>query len=285
MLRRHPIALYLAITFAVTWGVWLSLLAAGRVVTVGFAPLYLVGLFGPLIGAVVTTAIVGRRRGMRSLVRRLTRVRVGMRWWLIALGVPLGIAVVLYAGGLLAATFGFGHAKGNFGAFTGFPLTTPLALWAMLVVAGIGEEAGWRGYLLPHLQRRYSPLVASIAVAACWAVWHVPAFYLVATYRAMPVAMIPLFFAGLACGSVFLTWLYNRGRSSIPLVAVWHGTYNLMTGSTGAAGALAALETTAVMVIAIVLVARELVAWRRERHGDPADHVLAPHRADYLHAR
>ncbi|HET9992744.1 MAG TPA: hypothetical protein VFQ65_29620, partial [Kofleriaceae bacterium] len=85
MLRRHPIALYLGITFAVTWGVWLPLLATGRVVTVGFEPLYLAGLFGPLIGAVVTTAIVGRRRGMRSLVRRLTRVRVGMRWWLIAL--------------------------------------------------------------------------------------------------------------------------------------------------------------------------------------------------------
>ncbi|HET9992942.1 MAG TPA: hypothetical protein VFQ65_30610, partial [Kofleriaceae bacterium] len=72
---------------------------------------------------------------------------------------------------------------------------------------------------------------------------------------------------------------------SILLVAAWHGTYNLMSGTAGAAGALAALETTAVMVIAIVLVARELGAWRRERHGDTADHVLSPHPGDYGHAR
>jgi membrane protease YdiL (CAAX protease family) len=276
-IRQHPIALFLVLAFALTWGAWLPLLASGRVVGVGFAPWFLVGLFGPAVAAVIATAIVGRRRGLRSLVRRVTRVRVGARGWLVALGMPLGIALVVYAGGLFAATFGSGHVKGDFGGFTGFPPTKPLVLWAMLVLAGFGEEIGWRGYVLSHLQRRHSPLVASIGVATCWAVWHVPAFYFVATYRAMPVAMIPMFFASLACGSVFLTWLYNRGQNSILLVAVWHGTYNLLTGTAGAAGALAAFETTAVILAAVVLVGRELLAKYRERHDDTADHVHQAH--------
>lgn len=274
-IRQHPILLYLVLAYAVTWGAWLPLLATGRIVGVGFEPLFVLGLFGPAIAAVIAAAIVGRQRALRSFVRRATRVRVAPRWWWIALGFPLGIAAALYLAGLLAATFGFGHVKADFGAFTGLPHTTPIALWAMLVITAFGEEAGWRGYLLPHLERRYSPLVSSVAVAACWAVWHVPAFYLVATYRAMPTSMIPVFFAGLLCGSVFLTWLYNRARSSILIVAVWHGTYNLVSGTTGAAGVLAALETTAVMVVAAVLIARELAAWWRERHGDIAEHVMS----------
>lgn len=274
-IRQHPITLYLVLAFAATWGAWLPLLATHRVVTAGFSPLFVAGLFGPAIAAVIATAIVGRDRGLRSLVRRATQVRVPLRWWWVAIGLPLGIAAVLYAGGLLAATFGFAHAKGDFGAFTGLPKTTPILLWPMLVLAAFGEEAGWRGYLLARLQRRYSPLVSSLAVAACWSVWHVPAFYFVATYRDMPTSMVPMFFAGLLAGSVFLTWLYNRSRSSILIVAVWHGTYNLTSGTPGAAGALAALETTAVMVIAIVLVARELGAWWRDRHGGIGHHVMS----------
>ena len=280
-LRRHPITCYLAITFAVTWGAWLPLAVTGRGVTIGFTPLYLLGLIGPAIGAVVTTAIVAGRPGLRALVARMVRVRTGARWWAIALGLPLGIALVIGAGALLLATFGIAglHPWADFGAFNGFPVASPVVLWVMLVIVnGFGEETGWRGYLLPHLQRRWSPLVSSLIIGAVWCAWHVPAFFVTETYRQMPTAMIPMFFVGVMSGSVFLAWLYNRGRSSILLVAVWHGTYNWLSGSVGARGMLAAVETTAVMVIAAIVLIQELRAIRRERRGQLATHVMAPTR-------
>ncbi len=259
-LRRHPIGCYLGITFAVTWGAWLSLALTGRVVTVGLSPIYLVGLVGPLVGAIATSAIVAGATGVRALLARMLRVRTGARWWGVALS-PLAIGLVLGIGALLIATFGFGHEHGwrDLGAFNGFPLTTPVVLWLLLVVInGFGEETGWRGYLLPHLQTRYSPLAASLIVGAIWCVWHVPAFAITETYRAMPAAMIPVFLLGILAGSVFLAWLYNRGKSSILLVAFWHGTYNLFSGSVAARGVFGAIETAVVMVIAAALVIAEL---------------------------
>lgn len=109
-----------------------------------------------------------------------------------------------------------------------------------------------------------------------WAIWHIPAFWISESYRQIPSTMIPVFFVGLMSGAVFLAWLYNRGRSSILLVAVWHGTFNLLSGSVGARGALAAAESTVVIVIAAVLVIQELRASRREHGGRHAHHAMSP---------
>jgi membrane protease YdiL (CAAX protease family) len=116
-------------------------------------------------------------------------------------------------------------------------------------------------------------MTAGLVVGVFWALWHIPALFVVDTYRSMPVAMLPMFFVGILAGSVFLAWLYNRGRRSIALVAVWHGTFNLMTGTIAARGALAAVESTAVMVIAGALIVRELRA--PHRHDRPARHAIA----------
>lgn len=273
-LRRHPIGCFLVVTYAVTWSAWLSLAFAGRIVAAGFAPLYLVGLLGPATGAIVTTAILGEPGGLRRLLARFVRIRVGLRWWLVALALPLGVAALTGLGALTVATFGFGFdVTRDFGAFTGFPVTSPVVLWLMLlVINGLGEEAGWRGFLLPELQRRWSPVGASLIVGALWALWHLPALVIAQTYRAMPVAMIPIFLVGIVSGSVFLTWLYNRGRSSILLVAVWHATYNLLSGTHGARGALAAIETTVVMAIAAALLVQELRTMRRGDAHHPMEH-------------
>lgn len=246
----------------------------------GFSPLYLLGLLGPLVGALVTTAVVDGREGLRELLARMSRVRIGLRWWAVALGTPIAVAAITYVVLVAYSVFLLAPValptSVAFGKFVGFPITNWIALCAMLIlVNGFGEETGWRGFLLPAMQRRWSPLTASLIVAAIWALWHAPAFLVNTNYRAMSIAMLPMFFVGLVCGSLFLTWLYNRGRQSIALVAVWHGVFNLLSGTVAARGSLAATETAAVMAIAIVLLVRELRAVQRERHGRPAIHVMA----------
>jgi membrane protease YdiL (CAAX protease family) len=278
LVRRHRIACFVIATYAITWSAWLPLAFAGHRVTAGFVPAYVLGLFGPMLAALATTAIADGRAGVRELVGRMLRVRAGLRWWIVALGMPLAIAAVSCV--MLAAYAVFLIAPvsiptlSSLGQFNGFPITNALVMWLALVAAGFGEETGWRGFLLPHVQRTRSPLVASLLVGVVWAAWHAPAFFVADTYRAMPVAMLPVFFVSLLCGSIFLAWLYNRGRTSILLVAVWHGTFNLLSGSVGARGALAAVESTAVMIVAAVLVIQELRADRRDRTGRPAHHAM-----------
>jgi membrane protease YdiL (CAAX protease family) len=130
------------------------------------------------------------------------------------------------------------------------------------LVAG-GLEPGWRGYALPQLQRPFSPLTSSLIIAVLWFAWHLPQSFVISTYRhSSPVQYVGMLL-GLICGSVVLTWLYNRSGGSILLVAVWHGLYNLVSGTQAATGMLAAVVSTLVMIQGVVLIILELRARRR----------------------
>src|SRR5436190_10576427 len=113
-----------------------------------------------------------------------------------------------------------------FGEINGFPAWGGLAVLVLLVlVNGLGEETGWRGFLQPTLQRRMRPLYAILVVAAIWASWHAPLFAILTTFHDFTPATLVGFAIGLACGAIVLGWLYNR-TGSILAVAVWHATYN-----------------------------------------------------------
>jgi membrane protease YdiL (CAAX protease family) len=130
-----------------------------------------------------------------------------------------------------------------------------------------GRRFGWRGFALPRLQHRFSPLIAALILAALWALWHLPLFFVIATYRALGVAEYVGFVIGLSCGAIVLTWLYNRRGGSILLAAVWHGVYNVVSGTQAATGVVAAVVNTLIMAQALLLVRLDL----RARHkGQPS---------------
>jgi membrane protease YdiL (CAAX protease family) len=143
------------------------------------------------------------------------------------------------------------------------PVIVAVAL--LVLIGALGDETGWRGFALPLLQRRYGALAAALLVTPIWALWHLPLFVTVTTYRDFaPPAYIGFVF-GLACGSIVLTWLYNGTGGSILACAVWHGMFNLATGTLAASGTIAAVTSTFVIVQAIVLVRLERRARRLGR--------------------
>jgi len=98
-------------------------------------------------------------------------------------------------------------------------------LRTFLYAGGVGEEPGWRGFLLPTLQERYSPLVASLVVWFFWALWHLPldvTGYVGNTFGAYLdnrfLRLLPL--------TVIMTWLYNRSGGSVLTTAVFHTSMN-----------------------------------------------------------
>ena len=44
----------------------------------------------------------------------------------------------------------------------------------VLVILVVGEELGWRGYALPKLLEKRSPLIASLIIGVLWGAWHLP---------------------------------------------------------------------------------------------------------------
>jgi membrane protease YdiL (CAAX protease family) len=128
------------------------------------------------------------------------------------------------------------------------PAIGVVAVAVVVVIGGFGEEVGWRGFALPFLQRRFDALVSALLLTPIWALWHLPFFFTVATYRDFPPAEYVGFVFGLACGSIILTWLYNGTSGSILACAIWHGVYNLETATVAASGMIAAVTTTLVVV-------------------------------------
>ncbi len=265
----RALVVFFALAYALSW-LWVIPLAAAHLVVqrgVGW-PTHLPALLGPAIAAVVVTAWTTGRPGVRDLGARMARWRVPLRWWLAAVSplvfLGLGLAAMAMAGKALPSA-------GDFGRFSGIPAIGLAGVLLIIFGGAVGEETGWRGYALPQLQRRFSPVASSLILAVLWFGWHLPQFWVIATYRDFAPVQYVGMFLGLACGAVVLTWLYNRSGGSILLVAVWHGLYNLVSGTQAATGILAAVVSTLIMIQAVVLIVLEV---RARRRGRPS--VLGP---------
>jgi membrane protease YdiL (CAAX protease family) len=141
----------------------------------------------------------------------------------------------------------------------------------LTIAAGIGEEFGWRGFLLPRLQTRHNALVSSLIIGVIWAIWHIPMFFLKGTFQhdlGSQAGLLPaiLGYSGLVIAtSVQFTWVFNNTRGSVLLAAVMHGASNAWGGHIDVyrgyfGGALSFMAVSVLVSIIIVLItgARDL---------------------------
>ena len=187
----------------------------------------------PDIAAFVVAAGAFGLIGVRRLVR-------GYRFWSGAVGWRRGLRVW----GVMALTFlamslataGLNYLFAPPGSFewVNVPLLSlafPLALLAsiFLDVGGVTEETGWRGFALPLLQERATPLAASLIVGVLWGVWHFPARpdILLGAYGvgggALLLGILVVRFVVL---SVVMTFFYNRVGGSTLIAIAMHGLHN-----------------------------------------------------------
>jgi membrane protease YdiL (CAAX protease family) len=274
------VVVFFLLAYALSWGWAVPLALSGQVVEQGRGwPTHYPALLGPAVAAVLVIAWTRGGPGLRDLGARLVRWRVPARWWLVALSPLIAAAAVLLV--LWAAGQDL-PAVSDFGLFSGTATIGVVGVVALIVgVNAVGEEVGWRGYALPELQARLDPLTATLVLAVLWFGWHLPYFWLLASYRGLgPLQPFAMLFE-LACGAVVLTWLYNRSGGSLLLVVVWHGAFNVVTGTHAGAGALQVAVTALVMVLGIRLAVRHVRARRAGRPSvlaapEPAGTVPAP---------
>ena len=90
-IEKHPVLMYYALVFAISWGGILMLVAPGGIPgepddVARLFPFTLAALFaGPSVASVVMTALVSGRAGLRELFARVGRWRVGAAWWAAAI--------------------------------------------------------------------------------------------------------------------------------------------------------------------------------------------------------
>ncbi|SER86879.1 CPBP family intramembrane glutamic endopeptidase [Natrinema salaciae] len=221
---RHPVVSFFVLAYAISW---LGFLPSILGVDDAFGGLnLLVAQFGPAIAGGLVLWYTGG--SIREWAGRIARWRVPLRWWAATIAIPIVI---------------FGAADAGF-ALLGYvpdlsrlpdPLLTYLpTLVGLTLLAGLGEEPGWRGFALPRLQERYGPLGATLLLGTVWAVWHLPVFFVDPRSShgiADPIVlggMVLLTALGIVLYSFFYTWLYNH-TGSVLLLMVLHGGFNTGT--------------------------------------------------------
>lgn len=92
---------------------------------------------------------------------------------------------------------------------------------AAMLVGCFAEEIGWRGFLLPKLQEKYTPFVSGIIVGALWGIWHLNFISGILGFILYTITIIEM--------SVLMTWLYNKTNRNLFLMGIWHSTFNLLS--------------------------------------------------------
>jgi membrane protease YdiL (CAAX protease family) len=164
--------------------------------------------------------------------RKLLLWRIGWRWYVAIVTIPLGIALIT---AVIYALTG-----GQFSAALPVALDLPLALIPLIIAIrlltdGIGEETAWRGVALPQLLRRMNGVTASLILGVVWACWHLPLIFTVGA--PMGNNSIPLLFVLLPAEAVVYTCLYQRTHGSILAAALFHALIGLWTVASPAAEA------------------------------------------------
>jgi len=259
--------LYVVIAYGLTWSIWWPYLRAASHGTPLPNPfLYYLASLGPLIAAMIAERYERGWAGVFDLLVRLVDLRRAGGWLVVGLLSPLLLVPIAILALWLA---GYGWPAWNLiGVTDRAPGLTPWLTWLLMTVSyGIGEELGWRGYLLPRLQAQRTALAATAILVIIWGGWHLPAFWFREGYVGLGVPGIIGFAIGLGAGAIVLTVLYNASRGSILVVALWHGSWNWVATSDGLQGPWVAVMTTVIMVAAPLLVwwwgARELAPHAR----------------------
>ena len=230
-----------------------------------------------LVGLLIVLCLHGPA-GIRRLASQLRPWLLGQGWTVLAvcLLLPLGVVVlpvkIMAAFGVVVpALQGEGRPDYLYAAVIGGGFLGP----------GLFEEIGWRGFALPHLQRRYSALVSSLILGLVWSFWHFPNF------PAFTPTKLAIFVPMGIVLSVIYTWVYNSTGGSLFAVVVLHGatiaTGNLYAGGDAggdAGGWLPGVVTGLLfVVIAVGLVWRYGAAnlsWRDRVVAQPRDPAPQP---------
>ena len=168
---RNAFSVYFLIACIPPWIGW-SLLVFGRIPqnSALSSALFLTGESVSLAGLVATFIVQGRK-GVSRLLKQAVHVNVPIRWWLYALLVPQ--VWFIGAGTVYLLLHG---SPTIFKASALLAYVTP-ALLIPFFFGPLGEEFGWRGFLLPRLVERFSVLPACFLVGVIWSVWHWPLLY------------------------------------------------------------------------------------------------------------
>lgn len=227
----------------------------------------------PLLALILTTAIpvafvismaYSRIPAVKDYISSLFRLRGVGGWVILAL---ILFPVLFLLGTLISASLGRQpHAAGlpQVTGWVGIGLVALKFFYQLFFYNAVGEETGWRGFALPRMQSRLSPLVACLVISILWINWHLFAWKAEGNPVSSWVYWIIQYALHIAT-ALIIGWLYNRSRGSILVAGVAHASANTGNAFFSSVDPLVLVLTLGVAALVLVLADR---MWKKL----PADH-------------
>ena len=204
LIKQQALALFCGLTIALTFAATLLPLPGEAIAAVM--------VFIPALLAISLTAVSEGREGVRALLGKLAHWRISLKWVVIALALALVIRLTM---SFIALGLGMiSTIQLRPGGMAQY-----LILAVIFYVFAVPEELGWRGYALPKLLERYTPLAAGLVVGVLWGSLHLALLIPGMMNEGAPPLPTVLALVG---ASVLFTWLYVNSGGSIVLTTLFH---------------------------------------------------------------
>jgi uncharacterized protein len=223
--KSHPVLTYYALVLAISWGGILAVAGPSGIFASKANPavlsqfIYVAALAGPSIAGVLMTGFIHGKAGLRDLLARTLRWRVGVRWYMVALlTAPVLMTAMLF--GLSLTSSGFVPAIITSNETIGLILSGIV----MGLVVCFFEELGWMGFAAPELRKRYDFLATGIIMGVPWGAWHYPLFSASASASeaVQPQLYVAvMLFSFLLPFRILMVWVYDR-TNSVLVVMLMH---------------------------------------------------------------
>lgn len=264
-MRRHPVVWFYVLAFGISWLGWMPMVVGSHGVAPfdqpAFRLLLILPAVGPAAAAVIVTRAAYGKTHVENPFKALVQWRGSLAWSLVAVLGPIGLLLLARVmTGLLGLPVTQPAPQGD-------PLPVALAAFVTSLLSNPWEEVGWRGFALPHLQKRYTALVATLIVGALWGLWHLPLFF----WKGNPMSHHPFgpWFVSTAAAAFIYTWLYNGAEGSLLPAALFHIVLNTFGAVMGGVStiALALVNVLAALVLVAVFGGADLSRRGRVRAG------------------
>jgi membrane protease YdiL (CAAX protease family) len=219
---------FLGLTYGISWLLWSPYYLPLGVPAKGLPYVHLLGSLGPMLAAVTLLYRENGMAGFRRLLGRTRPRRTFVYWLVIALGAPL-VLLILIISFICIKQFTPLHWN-KLLLSDEFSFLSPAAyVLGTLFFFGLGEETGWRGFVLPRLQANYSAFTANLILTFFWAVWHWPLFLNpLGGYSHMDIGAVIGWLFSLLTGGILFAWLFNSSGGNVLACALFHGMMDVV---------------------------------------------------------
>lgn len=222
--------LFYLLSFAIAWTAWAPLLSVKWEMVVLPVPYPILlficqtlGAFAPLFALLILQRFTNDPTLLRRLLSKLRFRNVPFYWFLIPAITPIAItSITAIVNGIISPDEGILILRPEPLSELGWALILiiPFSFVLGMIGSPLGEEPGWRGYVLGAFAERGQGYRGSMLVAVLWWTWHIPLFFV------LDIPLSGYIFWEMAGHSLLIDSVYLLSRKNLLVAMLYHQGIN-----------------------------------------------------------